>query len=127
MSRWMQATALAVFYGLFLAQPAQGQITTQRTLSASTRQSATLTEQLTNRLRATTEDKRAYIARIVQLVEAKKLDTRLVVAIERYALRRHPAFPFPYFERALKVEAAKRGVTVPTVREVMSTRSTIRR
>jgi hypothetical protein len=48
---------------------------------------------------------------------------KLVVAIERYAIRRNPQFPFPFFERAMRIEAAKRGVTLPESRQFATTKS----
>ncbi|TWU24165.1 hypothetical protein Pla52o_20890 [Novipirellula galeiformis] len=118
---------LAIFIGLFsgiqFAVPpsASAQITAPRTLSASSGRLATLEEQLTNRLRATSEDQRAYLRFLVLQVKEEKLDTRLVVAVERYAIRRRPDFPFPFFERAMKVQALKYGVVMPPVKSFAST------
>ncbi len=121
MSRFLPAIIVVAFL-LSSADSAQAQITNSRTLSASTDRFANLQEQLINRLRATTQDKKDFLIKVVQLVKTGKLNADLVVALERYALRRHPAFPFPYFERALRFESAKRGVTVPTIQQVRSTR-----
>lgn len=100
----------------------QAQITPPRTLSAEIDRFATLEEQLVNRLRATREDQQAYIKFVVDQVRKGKLDVKLVVAIERYALRRNPHYPFPFFERALQFEARKRGVALPPVMHFNSTR-----
>ncbi len=113
-TKMMIATAVISFAMLTTCQ---AQITQPRILSATPDRYANLQEQLTNRLRATTEEKQAYIRRLVKLVRQKKLDIKLVVAIERKALEQRPAFPFPYFEQAIKIEAAKRKVIVPTVGE----------
>ena len=99
-----------------------GQITSPRVLSSSRSTSATLEEQLLNRLKATRDDQRAYIKHVVAMTTAGKLDRKLVIAVERYALRRNAKYPFPFFERALKYEAAKRRVQLPTVRNFASTR-----
>ena len=99
-----------------------GQITSPRVLSSSRSTSATLEEQLLNRLKATRDDQRGYVKHIVALTKNGKLDRKLVVAVERYALRRNAQYPFPFFERALKYEAAKRRVVLPTVRNFASTR-----
>lgn len=99
-----------------------GQITSPRVLSSSRSTSATLEEQLLNRLKATRDDQRAYIKHVVALTKTGKLEQKLVVAVERYALRRNSKYPFPFFERALKYEAAKRRVVLPTVRNFASTR-----
>lgn len=81
---------------------------------------ASLAEYLVNRLRATTDDQRDYVQQIVKLVEDGKLEKRLILALERYARRKSPYFPLPVYERALRYEAAKRGVTVPTIQEVIA-------
>ena len=106
MNRWVKITAAIVITAAFAAVPAQAQITTPRKLSASPDRFTSLQEQLINRLRATTEDKQAYIRRLVALVRSNKLDVKLVVAIERKALQSRPGFPFPYFDQAIKIEAA---------------------
>ena len=128
MSRLLHRAALhvAVLGGLTLVclPPAHAQITAPRSLSASTNRLATLEEQLTNRLRATRQDQIAYVKFVVEKVRVGKLDTKLVVAVEKYALRRNPHYPFPYFERALRFEAGKRGVPLPTVKQFASTKIT---
>ena len=106
----------------FLLAPVDAQITQPRILSASPDRYANLTEQLTNRLRAFDQEKRSYIAFVVAKVREGKLEARLVLAAQRYAIRRNSEFPFPFFERALRVEAGKRGVALPTVRQFASTR-----
>ena len=98
------------------------QITSPRVLSSGRETSATLEEQLVNRLRATRDDQRAYVKHVVALTKAGKLERKLVVAVERYAIRRNSQYPFPFFERALKYEAAKRRVVLPAVKNFASTR-----
>lgn len=98
------------------------QITSPRVLSSGRATSATLEEQLVNRLRATRDDQRAYVKHVVALTKAGKLERKLVVAVERYAIRRNSQYPFPFFERALKYEAAKRRVVLPAVKNFASTR-----
>ncbi|PAY19722.1 hypothetical protein CKO51_09460 [Rhodopirellula sp. SM50] len=83
-------------------------------------QGAALDDYLISRLRATTEDQRHYVREIVKLVDQNKLEKRLVLALERYARRKSPYFPLPAYERALRVEAAKRGVAVPTLKEIVA-------
>ena len=127
MGRWIKLiTATIALTAVFVATT-QAQITTPRKLSASSDRFANLQEQLINRLRATTEDKQAYIRRLIKLVRAKKLEVKLIVAIERKAIEQRPRFPFPYFEKAVKVEAAKRRVNVPTVVEFEAARTRVRR
>jgi hypothetical protein len=103
---------------------ANGQTTGTQPDAASTQVISTLEEQLRFRLRATAEDQHEYIRIVVEKVRNKELETRLVLAVERYAMRRNRDFPFPYFERALKFEASKRGVFLPTVKQVASSKGT---
>lgn len=113
----------AAFVLAIVATPVvNAQITSPRVLSSSRSTSATLEEQLLNRLKATRDDQRAYLKHVVALTKAGKLDRKLVIAVERYALRRNAKYPFPFFERALKYEAAKRRVQLPTVKNFASTR-----
>ncbi len=100
--------------------PIEAQIVTPQVVNTPDRY-ATLTDQLVNRLRATRTDQQDYITLIVNKVKAGELDTKLVIAVERYAMKRNPSFPFPFFERALRYEAAKRGIALPTVMEIAST------
>ncbi|TWU35180.1 hypothetical protein [Novipirellula artificiosorum] len=100
---------------------ATAQITTPQMLSIRQDRYATLEDQLINRLHATTEQQRAYLRYVVKQVEAGKLELRLVVAVERYALRRNPRFPLPFFERAMKVQAAKEGVPLPALQTFVTT------
>ncbi|WP_145420422.1 hypothetical protein [Planctomycetes bacterium K23_9] len=82
----------------------------------------TLEDQLLNRLRATSREQRAYLQFVVKQVKQNRLDMRLVIAIQRYALRRRPDFPFPFFEQALRTEAAKRNVILPRVQTFASSK-----
>ena len=112
----------AIIIALTATPFAVGQITSPRILSSGRTTTATLEEQLINRLRATRDAQRAYIKHVVDLTNKGKLERKLLVAVERYAVRRNSKYPFPFFERALKYEAAKRHVTLPTVRNFASTR-----
>ncbi len=119
-SRWVLMGSV-VLTGLLFTATASAQITPSRSLTAGGSPVATLEEQLINRLHATTEVQGEYIRYIVKLVDEQKLEARLVVAIEQYAIRRNPQYAFPYFERALRYEAAKRGVGLPALRHYQST------
>jgi hypothetical protein len=120
MSRLLKWTVLSLT--LICAGPLHAQITPPRKLSTEIDRFATLEERLINRLRATREDQQAYIKFVVNRVRKGKLDVKLVVAIEQYAMRRNPHYPFPFFERALKFEASKRGIPLPSVRNFNTTR-----
>jgi hypothetical protein len=104
--------------------PCHAQITDARVTSATEGRSATLEEQLINQLRATTEERKAYVRVVVQHTNTGALDPRLVIAIQRYASRRNPQFPFPYFERAMRFEAEKRGIDLPPVQLLAGAQST---
>jgi hypothetical protein len=82
-------------------------------------QTASLADFLISKLRATTEEQRAYVREVAKLVDEKKLERRLVLALQRYAVRKSPYFPLPVFERALRVEAGKRHVPVPMIQEIV--------
>lgn len=101
--------------------PLSAQITTPRVLSSELDQVAKLNEQLINRLHATTDAQIAFLHHVTKLVDQGKLERRLVFAVQRYAIGRNSHFPFPYFERALRFEAAKRHVTLPSIRLFQST------
>lgn len=114
-------TAVCLFAIHAFPAVCSAQITATQRLSAAVDPIASLQEQLVNRLRAFDEEKREYIEMVVKKVREGELETRLVQAVHIYAIRRNPHFPFPFFERALRVEAAKRGVALPTVRQYAST------
>ena len=118
----LQPRSLSLLLLLAVCGSAEAQITAPRILSASEQRTAKLEEFLINRLRATTENQQAYVREIVRLVEEGKLELRIVLAMQRYSERRSPFFPLPFFERALKVEAGKRGVAVPMIKDVIATR-----
>jgi hypothetical protein len=79
-----------------------------------------LADYLISRLRATTEDQKSYLREVCKQVDQGRLEKRLVLALERYARRKNPSFAFPVFERALRVEAGKRGVPLPTIKEIVA-------
>lgn len=105
---------------------ASAQLTTPRSFGDGESSVATLEEQLTNRLRATTDQQKGFLRRVSVLVEQGKLEQRLVVAVYRYALKRNSVFPFPFFERAMRFEAGKRGVDLPPVQLIAVTPDLIR-
>lgn len=113
--------------GVMLAGATQAQVTQSRTLSSSTVRTATLEEQLINELRATKDDQKAFIRYVVKKVNSRDLERRLVLAVERYAIRRNRFFPFPYFERAIRFEAAKRKVILPAVQTFATSKAKVKR
>ncbi len=123
--RWLSLAA-ALLLSLQAIHWSTAQITESRTLSASLDRTARLEEQLVNRLRAFDQEKRSYVQMVVKRVREQELDTKLVIAVEQYAIRRNAEFPFPYFERALRYQAGKQGVELPTLRQYVSTQESRR-
>ena len=70
---------------------------------------ASLQETLVFGLRPRTPTDEAFITMVVAKTEAKVLPLELVIATYRYAAGKRP-YPFPYFERALRVRARQIGV-----------------
>ena len=105
------------------ASTSQAQLTTRRVMSATDDKVASLDEQLINQLRATTEDRKAFIRMVVLLVDQERFEKGHLLAIQRYAMRRNPDFPFPYFERAMRFEAEKVGITLPPVQLLAGSKS----
>ena len=73
---------------------------------------AELKDQLEKGLRARRPVEFAFIGRIVDLVEQRKLELKLVMGTFQWARKRDPFFPFPYFERAIRLRAARVGVDI---------------
>lgn len=76
---------------------------------------ATLSDQLINRLRATTEDRQLFLRLIAAKTEVGQFERGRVLAFERYAMRKNERFPFPHFERAMRAESRRLGVYLPPV------------
>ena len=85
---------------------------------------ASFSDYLISRLRAANAEQRSYVQEVAKLVDENRLEKRLVLALERYARRKSPSFPLPVFERALRVEAGKRGVAVPMIKEIVARNGT---
>ncbi|MEM9586732.1 MAG: hypothetical protein AAGA03_05590 [Planctomycetota bacterium] len=118
--KWI--VALFVLFVVGGVANGNAQITVPRKLSAQPDFQATLEERLINKLKATTEQQKAFVRFVNDRVRDGKLDLRLVLAIERYAARRSPVFPILYFERAIRFEAGRRGVTLPPLQQFATTK-----
>jgi hypothetical protein len=70
---------------------------------------ANLTDQLTFGLRARLPREHAFIKLVVEKVETGDLPLELVMSTFHWARQKRP-YPFPYFEFALRLRAAKYGV-----------------
>ena len=75
-------------------------------------QVASLQEELENGLRAWRPQEFAFIAVVVGMVEGGQLPLSLVKGTFKWAIRKHSNYPFPYFERALRLRAARRGIEI---------------
>ncbi|MFK8111391.1 MAG: hypothetical protein AB8B91_04295 [Rubripirellula sp.] len=123
-TRFLITAFIASAFSLAPAGNANAQTTITLNTTSSPQRFINLEDQLRFRLRAVTEEQKNYLRFVVQQVRLEKLDVKLVVAVERYAINRRPDFPFPFFERAIRYEANKRGVALPTVKQFASTKVT---
>jgi len=121
-STWIARLQISVCFSFLitvqsaLASSASAQITTPTNRGHGGTQTVSLEDQLINRLKATTEDRQAYIRLVVQRVDAGIIDKGRVLAFERYAIRKNPHFPFPVFERAMRAEANRLDIYLPPVK-----------
>ena len=74
---------------------------------------APLKDQLTKGLRAVTPAQKTFVQTVVTYVDNGKLPRAMVNLVYRWALKRNPRVPFPYFQYAMRVLAKRRGVTLP--------------
>lgn len=70
---------------------------------------ANLKEQLESELKARRPQEFAFIARVVAMVQIGELPFDLVQSSFMWARKKRP-YPFPYFERALRIQAQQRGI-----------------
>lgn len=73
---------------------------------------ASLKDQLEKGLKARRPEEFAYIGYIHSLVEAGDLPVQLVLETFHWSRRQDPHFPFPYFQRAIRIRAARVGITI---------------
>lgn len=104
------------------SQSVQAQVTPPTPPESGT-QIASLEDYLVNSLRATLPEQRTFIKLVEQKVENGELERKLVLAVLKYAHRRHSRFPFPFFERAMRIQAAKQDVTLPATFTIRSSRA----
>ncbi len=108
--RRLLASGLLAVSGIIGAASAFGGPTgpTEPRLNAK---SVDLQEMLEKGLKARRPTEFAFIGRVVDQVEAGTLPLDLVRSTFDWARRKRP-YPYPYFERALQVRAARLGLTV---------------
>jgi hypothetical protein len=75
------------------------------------KKSANLEETLEAGLQARRPEEFAFLRRVVTMVEQRQLPEELVRSTFAWARRKRP-YPFPFFERGLKLRAARIGITV---------------
>lgn len=73
---------------------------------------ADLQDQLEGGLKARLPNEFAFINRVVQAVKDRELSLAEVKSIFQWARRKNNKVPFPYFERAMRIVAAKKGVAL---------------
>lgn len=112
----------AIFAALIFGGTSQAQIGSFRSQSGGTKV-PTLNEMLVNNLRATLPEQQEFLRNVVQKTEQGKLESGLVLAVMRYSQRRNERFPFPFFERAIRYQASKQGVALPSVATIVSSRT----
>jgi hypothetical protein len=81
-----------------------------RTITAA-EEVAPLKDQLKNGLEARRPEDRLFCDRVAQMVEESRLPVELVKGTFQWARRKKP-YPFPYFERALRLRAAELGIQI---------------
>ena len=107
----MRFSLVLLLVVLFAAQAATGAQTIGRRRSSSSARIATLKEQLESGLRARRPTEFAFIQRVVDQVDRGELPRSLVQSTFQWARRKKP-YPYPFFERALKIRAARLGIVV---------------
>lgn len=116
-TKWISITA--IFAICILSNIVHAQLTAPRDLSGTPQRISKLEEQLINGLKATRVDQQTFIKNVSTQVNQRRLDRRLVNAIYVWARKRQPLYPFPYFERGLRIEAKKRNVILPQVKLII--------
>ncbi len=80
--------------------------------SAAAVEVADLKDQLKNGLQARRPEEHAFIDRVVQMVRNDDLPMDLVKSTFQWARKSKKPYPFPYFERALRLRAAEIGIEI---------------
>jgi hypothetical protein len=76
------------------------------------RKSNDLKERLKTQLRPRSPREFAFLDRVVEMVDEDELPNWLVDATFNWARKKHRRYRFPHFQRALQIEAAKRGIRI---------------
>ncbi len=73
---------------------------------------ADLKDQLKSGLFVRRPEEHAFIDRVVRMVEQERLPVDLVKSVFQWARKQKKRYPFPYFERALRLRAAELGLSI---------------
>jgi hypothetical protein len=71
-----------------------------------------LKEQLQSKLRPRSPQEFAFIDRVVSMVQRQQLPMNVVKVTFNWARKKPTEYRFPYFQRALRIQAAKLGIQV---------------
>ncbi len=71
---------------------------------------ADLEDRLKTGLRARRPEEKRFIERVVQLVREGNLPGKLVDSTYLWAIERQQKYPYPLFERALRIQADRLGI-----------------
>jgi|688.fasta_scaffold1551394_2 hypothetical protein len=95
---------------ILLACPATGGDRARAETPAGDSEYTSLETLLTTGLKARRPEETAFIADVVGLVNAGKLPRKVVDSTYLWAIRRRRDYPFPAFERAVRMQAERLGV-----------------
>ena len=73
---------------------------------------ASLADQLTTGLRAQAPAEVAFCEKVADLVERGRLPEKYVDSAYSYAINRGRKYPFPAFERIIRLQSSRLGVTL---------------
>lgn len=112
-SHWLFLVLLAAC--LWCHPSAAGASETSVTSSEAAFELTDLKQQLEKGLRARRDSEFEFIALIVTMVDNNQLPLDLVKSTFLWARKKalKTRYPFPYFERGLRVRAAKQGIDIP--------------
>ena len=86
-----------------------GRLDDRQSSEAAAATVADLQDQLVSGLKVRRPVDLAFIARVIRLVEQDRLPLSMVLSTHQWAYPKTPR-PFPYFQRAMRIRAARIGV-----------------
>jgi len=72
----------------------------------------TLESRLTTGLKARRPEDVEFVERVAEMVRAGQLPAKVVDSTFLWAIRRRQAYPFPAFQRALRIQADRLGISI---------------